>query len=226
MPTILLIHSPLLTAATWDGLRPHLEAAGWQVVAPDFRHLIETRPFHAALSSAAAASVADTTPAAVVAHSRAGAYLPGIIDAIAHPGVAAVFLDARLPYPGTSWIDSTPPDRATWLRKAAAHGRLPAWDRWFPAETFDHLRRDPTHRRALQDLPELPWELVTETLPEPGPAWHSSRRVYIQLSPAYRPTADQAEKDGYEVHRASTDHLAMITDPALVANLLRSALST
>ena len=30
-PTMLLVHSPLLTTATWDAIRPHLEAAGWRV---------------------------------------------------------------------------------------------------------------------------------------------------------------------------------------------------
>jgi hypothetical protein len=219
MPTILLIHSPLLSAATWTGLRPHLSAAGWHVVAPDFRHLIETRGYHAALSAAAAAAVADTPPTAVVGHSRAGPYLPGIIDAIGHPGVAAVFLDARLPYPGRSWLASSPPEQATWLRQSGIAGRLPPWNTWFP-----ELDPAPETHQALVDLPELPWNIVTERLPHLGPTWHSAHRTYLQLSEAYAPTAQEAEQTGYEVHRLAADHLAMLTQPERVATLLASAL--
>lgn len=110
-PTMLLIHSPLLTSATWDALRPYLEAEGWRVAAPDLRPLVDATSFHAAVCAAAAATVAPGAPTLVIGHSRAGAYLPGIIDAIGSDRVDVVFLDARLPHPGTSWVGSMSPDR-------------------------------------------------------------------------------------------------------------------
>jgi hypothetical protein len=224
-PTMLLVHSPLLTSATWDALRPHLESAGWRVAVPDLRPLVEAPSFLAAVCAAAAASVAPGAPTVVVGHSRAGAYLPGIADAVGNDRLDVVFLDARLPHPGTSWVGSVPPDRASWLREMAASGRLPTWDTWFPAGSLDDLLPDPgQRRRVLHGLPELSWNLVSEVLPTPGEAWDSARRIYLQLSAAYQSTAQRAEECGYRVRRLDADHLAMVTQPAAVTDLLLSAL--
>lgn len=176
-PTMLLVHSPLLTPATWDALEPHLEAAGWRVTTPDLRPLIEAPSFHAAVCAAAT----NVTASAVVGHSRAGAYLPGIAEAIGGNQLDVVLLDARLPHPGMSWVGSLPPERATWLRQMVRSGRLPPWDTW-------------------------------------------SRRIYLQLSAEYQSTAEQAEELGYLVRRRDADHLAMITQPAMIADLLLSAI--
>ena len=224
-PTILLVHSPLLTSAAWDALRLHLEAVGWRVAVPDLRPLVEAPSFHGAVCTAAAASVAPGAPTVVVGHSRAGPYLPGIVDAIGTDRLDVVFLDARLPYPGTSWVGSLPPERATWLREIAVSGRLPPWDTWFPASSMGDLLPDPGQRRqVLHGLPELPWKVVSEVLPAPGGVWHSARRIYLQLSAAYQSTAEQAEQCGYRVRCVDADHLAMVTQPTMVTDLLLSAL--
>jgi hypothetical protein len=60
-PTMLLVHSPLLTPASWDPLRPHLEAAGWRVVTLDLRPLLDAPSFHDACAAAAAAALAPPT---------------------------------------------------------------------------------------------------------------------------------------------------------------------
>lgn len=224
-PTMLLVHSPLLTRATWDALRPHLEAAGWRVAVPDLRPLIDSPSFHAAVCAAAAASVAPGAPTVVVGHSRAGAYLPGIADAVGSDRLHVVFLDARLPHPGTSWVGSLPPERGTWLREMAVSGRLPTWDTWFPAGSVNGLLPDPGQRRhVLHGLPGLSWKVLSEVLPAAAGAWDSARRIYLQLSAAYRSTAEQAEECGYLVRHMDADHLAMVTQPAMVTDLLLSAL--
>jgi hypothetical protein len=217
-PTMLLVHSPLLTPATWDALRPHLDAEGWRVVVLDLRPLLEARSFHAAVCAAAA----TTGPASVVVgHSRAGPYLPGIAEAVGGADLEVVFLDARLPHPGASWVGSLPPDRAAWLKNIAVSDRLPRWDTWFPP---DDLLTDPGRRRVLHALPEVPWSVVAEVLPALGPRWHSATHTYVQLSPAYRSTADDAEQHDYGVRRLDADHLAMVTQPAAVAHLLTGSL--
>jgi hypothetical protein len=222
---MLLIHSPLLTSATWDALRPYLEAAGWQVAVPDLRPLVEAPSFHAAACAAAAASVPTGAPTVIVGHSRAGAYLPGIADAVGGDGLDVVFLDARLPHPGTSWVGSLPPERAAWLRDMAVSGRLPTWDSWFPDSSIDNLLPDPgQRRRVLGGLPRLPWQVVDEVLPATGAAWDAAGRVYLQLSDEYRSTAEEAGACGYRVLRRDAHHLAMVTQPAMVADLLLSAL--
>jgi hypothetical protein len=223
-PTMLLVHSPLLTAATWDGLRWHLEAAGRRVAVLDLRPLVEAPSFHSAVCTAAA-NVTHGAPTVVVGHSRAGAYLPGIADAVGSDQVDVVFMDARLPHPGTSWVGSLSPERATWLREMAVSGRLPAWDAWFPKDSLADVLPDPDQRRrVLHDLPELSWNVVSEVLPTPGRAWESARHSYLQLSPAYQSTAEQAARRGYRVRRLDSHHLAMVTQPAEVMELLLSAL--
>ncbi|MEV4753724.1 hypothetical protein AB0J86_01220 [Micromonospora sp. NPDC049559] len=223
-PTMLLVHSPLLTPSTWDALRPYLEAAGWRVAVPDLRPCLDAPSFHAAVCAAAVASVDGGTPSVVAGHSRAGAYLPGIAEAVGGDRLDVVFVDARLPYPGSSWVGSVPPERAAWLRKVAASGRLPRWGAWFPTGSLDGLLPDPEQRRrVLHDAPELPWEVVSEVLPESGGAWDSARRVYLRLSAAYEPAAELAEESGYLVRRRDADHLAMVTRPAMVAELLLSS---
>ncbi|MFI2714113.1 hypothetical protein ACH495_28725 [Micromonospora sp. NPDC018662] len=222
-PTMLLVHSPLLTSATWDALRPHLEAAGWRVAVLDLRPLVEAPSFHTAVC-AAARHVTHGAPTVVVGHSRAGAYLPGIADAVGSDRLDVVFMDARLPHPGTSWFGSLPPDRATWLRERVVSGRLRSWDTWFPTASLADVVPDPDQRRrVLHDLPELPWKVVSEVLPTPG-AWDSARRVYLRLSAAYRSTAEQAEERGYRVRSVDAHHLAMVTQPAMVMDQLLSAL--
>jgi hypothetical protein len=222
---MLLVHSPLLTPATWDALRPHLETAGRRVAVPDLRPSVEAPSFHASLCAAAAGSLRPGAPTVLVGHSRAGPYLPGIADAIGNDVTDVVFLDARLPHPGTSWVGSLPPEQSTWLRRLAVAGRLPSWDTWFPAGSVDGLLPEPGRRRqVLHDLPGLPWTVASEVLPTPGEAWRSARRIYLQLSAAYRSSADQAEAGGYLVRRRDADHLAMVTQPAMVADLLLSSL--
>ncbi|MDG4798936.1 hypothetical protein, partial [Micromonospora sp. WMMD980] len=203
---------------------PHLEEAGWRVAVLDLRALVESPSFHAAVCESAA-DITRGTPTVVVGHSRAGPYLPGIADAVGGDRLDVVFMDARLPHPGTSWLGSLPPEQATWLRELAAPGRLPTWDTWFPTHSIAEILPDPEQRRrVLHGLPELPWQLVSEVLPAPGRGWHSAGRVYLQLSAAYQATAVQAEERGYRVRSLDAEHLAMITQPARVADLLLSAL--
>ncbi|MFJ8582558.1 hypothetical protein [Micromonospora sp. NPDC093277] len=106
-------------------------------------------------------------------------------------------------------------------------GRLPRWDTWFPDGALDDLLPDPGQRsQVLHRSPELPWKVVAEVLPTPGRAWHNARRSYLQLSAANQATAEQAEERGYRVRRMEADYLALVTQPAMVSDLLLSALRT
>jgi len=223
---MLLVHSPLLGPGVWDELRPLLASAGWDVAVPDLRPLVETSPFHPAVRDAAVAAVSPSARIVVVGHSRAGPHLPGIAAAIGPAVSEVVFLDARLPHPGQSWLSNLTPEQAGMLQELAHDGRLPRWDRWFPSDALQGLLPDPKQReRILQEMPELPWSTVTEELPAVAGAWTSARHIYVRLSAAYEATAEQAEDHEYVVLRAQADHLAMVTNPSLVANLLLSALA-
>jgi len=223
---MLLVHSPLLGPSTWDELLPLLDSAGWSVAVPDLRPLVETSPFHPAVCESAAAAAASSARVVVVGHSRAGPYLPGIAAALGSAVSEVVFLDARLPYPGRSWLSSLTADQAGTLRELTHEDRLATWDRWFSPDALEGLLPDPQQReRIRQELAELPWSLVTEELPAVAGAWNSARHIYVRLSAAYETVAAQAEDEGYAVLRHQADHLAMLTNPSTVANLVLSALA-
>src|SRR5205823_5194873 len=96
-------------------------------------------------------------PVVLVAHSGAGALVPSV--AVACDGVveAAVFVDAILPHPGTSWFDNAPASLREHLRTLAADTWLPPWHQWFPPGTLDDLLPDPDLRsRFIAELPRLP----------------------------------------------------------------------
>jgi hypothetical protein len=54
-----------------------------------------------------------------------------------------------------------------------------------------------------------------------NPDWGKLRCAYAQLSHAYAEAADEAERLGWTVRRANLNHLAMVSDPRSVADLLK-----
>ncbi|MEV4117141.1 hypothetical protein [Nonomuraea sp. NPDC049695] len=224
---VILVHSPVLAPSMWQALAPRLEETGLMVATPDLRpSLAGSAPYHSSMVEVAAAAVPTGMPVVLVGHSAAGPLLPGIA-ACAHPPVTSiVYLDARLPHPGRSWLDTLPPPRADALRTQVAGDRMPRWNEWFPPEAFASLLPDERAREDfVKDLPEVPWEVFTEVMPAAGVSRLPERPLYVQLSEAYRATADEAEEAGYQVLRAEATHLAMMTDPSLVMDLLLTALT-
>jgi hypothetical protein len=103
--TLVLLHSPLTTASAWGSLPTALGA--YDVVVPEVTD--DDRPPYAARYVARAAlriaSAGVRPPLVLVAHGDAGPLLPaiGAAQRAAHRMVGGyVFLDARLPGPGTS----------------------------------------------------------------------------------------------------------------------------
>jgi hypothetical protein len=103
--TLVLLHSPLTTASAWGSLPAALGA--YDVVVPEVTD--DDRPPYAARYVARAAlriaAAGVRTPVVLVAHGDAGPLLPpiGAAQRAAHRLVGGyVFLDARLPGPGTS----------------------------------------------------------------------------------------------------------------------------
>jgi hypothetical protein len=102
---VLLVHSPLLARSSWGGVPARLAELGYAVAVPDLRPVLDPGPpFYERLFRVIAASAAGDGAVGVVGHSRAGPLLPGAPARIGAGQATAVFLDARLPHDGRTWV--------------------------------------------------------------------------------------------------------------------------
>lgn len=224
MITWLLIHSPLVGAATWTLVAAELRQRGQEVIIPDLTPALPGDGNHASRQAELVAAAIRHGPVVLVAHSGAGPLLPLIADRLGqqHVAVAAsVFVDAGLPHPGQSALDVLPAPAAELLRRMTVEGWLPPWTSWWPPEQLRVMLPDEQLRNLMVDTcPRLPVSLFTEVLPgvsEDGLGVCS----YVRLSSVYDPFADQAEQAGWPVRRLESHHLAVLTSPAEVADTLQ-----
>jgi hypothetical protein len=154
-----------------------------------------------------------------VAHSGGGPHLPalaGRADAV----VGMVFVDALLPHPGRSWAQTVPEPFATKLRAEAVDGKLLPWPQWWGETRMRALIADPALRdefvRSCRSVPVAVIDEVMADVAEPP-------GVFVQLSDAYTPEAAAARTRGWPVIVVDADHLALLTDPAVVADAVQQA---
>src|SRR4029079_1691758 len=82
------------------------------------------------------ARAAAGRPAVLVGHSRVGPILAAA-GALITPGRGYVFVDARLPFAGQTWMETAPPELVAHLREMAdPDGWLPPWPRWWGEEAL------------------------------------------------------------------------------------------
>jgi hypothetical protein len=223
---VLLVHSPLLGRSSWGRVPAGLAELGYAVAVPDLRPVLESGPpFYERLFQAIAELAVEDGAVAVVGHSRAGPLLPGALATIGANRATAVFVDARLPHDGHTWLQTLTPDRRAALLASVENGVLPPWDRWFPPEAMVELLPDPTMRQRFRDdLRGLPAALLSEPMPR-SLCDGRAGRAYVQLSPAYTAVADQAQAAGWPVARYPLDHLAPLTSPRAVADAIADILT-
>jgi hypothetical protein len=223
---LILVHSPLLAPSSWGRVPASLEGKGFTVAVADLRPVLESGPpYYERLFQTIAAYANGADAVAVVGHSAAGALLPGALSLMGAGRQTAVFVDARLPHDGQTWLEARSPDRQAALLASVVDGHLPPWDRWFPPEALAELLPDDAMRQRFQEeLRGLPAQLLTEPMPQS--TWDSRvRKVYVQLSAAYASIADQAKADGWQVARYALDHLAPLTRPDAVADAIATSLA-
>jgi hypothetical protein len=91
-----------------------------------------------------------------VAHSNAGLFVPVIVEAISHPVVGCLFVDAALPSPAGPTPVATP-ELLDFLRPKASGGRLPQWTRWWDESDVAPMFPDEQTRGAVSaEQPRLP----------------------------------------------------------------------
>lgn len=223
---VLLVHSPLLAKSSWGGVPARLTELGYAVAVPDLRPVLDSGPpFYERLSQAIAELADGDDAVAVVGHSRAGPLLPAALAKTRTDRMTAVFLDARLPHDGRTWLETLTADRRAAVLAMVEDGLLLPWDRWFAPEAIAELLPDKAVRQRFRDeLRGLPAGLLSEPMPQ-SPWDDRVAKAYVQLSAAYAAIADQAEAAGWLVARYSMDHLAPLTRSREVAEAIAESIA-
>lgn len=221
-PAFVLVHSPLVGPLTWEPTAESLRQLGHLVLVPSLAAGTDGGPpYYRELARRVISAVTEAcleSPVVIAGHSGAGALLPAIADEVdVH---AAIFVDAILPHPGLSWFDTAPAELRQHLLDIAHGALLPRWNEWFPADALSALLPEAGLRqRFAGELPELPVLYFEERAPE-VPSWPPARCAYVQLSEPYEEFADEASRKGWPVRRENADHLAMLTRPGQMAEIL------
>jgi hypothetical protein len=224
--TLLFVHSPVVGPTTWVATAQALQCNGFRCNVPDLTRIAATGPpFYRRLAAAAAREVRDAGSVVVIGHSAAGALLPAVAAAVGVRTRAAVFVDAILPQPGRSWLDTAPPEQGAQLRQLAVDGVLPPYGEWFPAGMLEGLVPDEVRRNQfVAEAPRLPIAYFDEPAPSIEFA-DSVACVFVRLGEPFDRAADKAQRLGWWVARREWDHLRMLTDPDGVADLIVQAIS-
>jgi pimeloyl-ACP methyl ester carboxylesterase len=219
---LLLVHSPLVGCGTWEPVADDLVRDGYAVSVPDLAGAIAVGPPYHLRQAQVIADCAAGQPAILIGHSRAGPLLATAGTMLGEAVRGYVFVDARLPAPGRSWMETVPPGFAARLRAMAdPRGWLPPWSQWWDDEELATLLPDPAVRQEFAaGCPRLPMAMLEEVHP-PAPGWPNAPGGYLQLSEAYEGEAARARELGWPVGRQLSHHLALLTAPGQVARELR-----
>ncbi len=217
MTALVFVHSPFVGPKTWTRVAEMFAHA----VVPALRFDAVDAPY-AALSRAVADLVPPERDAAIVVHSGAGSVAGAIAAALGSRARGVVFVDAVLPHPGRSWLSTVPAEMRARLLAGRREGALPRWDQWLPAGALNVLIPDEALLATfVAGLPRVPLAFAEALAPDDALRCDAA---YVRLSDAYESEAQAAERLNWPVVRDASHHLALLTDPARVAALLRMVL--
>jgi hypothetical protein len=232
-PAIVLIHSPLVGAGSWEPVAAVLGDCGYEVRIPDLTaSLQQGLPYHHHQVEAIVASTlggprpgrADTGPVVLAGHSGAGALLPAAGAALGRIA-GYVFVDAGLPAPGQSWLQTMPTELADELRGMATDGWLPPWSQWWGPEALaEHLPDPKVRADFMAGCPPLPVAMFEEVQPTVE-GWPDAPCAYLRLSEAYDEAAARARALGWPVLTLDSHHLGILTDAEAVTTALLDLLA-
>jgi pimeloyl-ACP methyl ester carboxylesterase len=219
---LLLIHSPLVGCEAWEPVADVLSGDGYAVAVPDLAGAMAAGPPYHLRQAQVIAGCAAGQPVILIGHSRAGPLLAAAGTMLGEGVRGYVFVDARLPTPGRSWMETAQPGLPARLRDMAGpQGWLPPWPQWWGGEQeLAALIPDPAVRQQFAaGCPRLPVAMLEESYP-PAPGWPDAPGGYLQLSEAYEDDAATARELGWPVRQLLSRHLALLTEPGPVAREL------
>jgi pimeloyl-ACP methyl ester carboxylesterase len=219
-PSLLaLIHSPLVGPSSWRSTCALIADRRRAALAVDYDG-VQGPDWYGGATARIAAAVEPADSVIVVAHSGAGAFAPSLVAVLGQRLAGLILVDAVMPYPGQCWFDTAPPALAARIRSLARDGVLPPWDTWFGEGAINALLGDPSLAAAFRsESPRLPLAFF-EAIAPGGDAWRGRPAAYLQLSGACAGDADKAATLGWTVRREALHHLAMLTHPERLVDIL------
>jgi len=230
MATFALVHGSFGGGWVWQKVTPLLRAGGHEVCTPrltglsDRSHLLDCGVDLTTHITDVASLLfcEDLSDVALVGHSYAGMVITGVTAKVPEWLKLLVYLDAYVPADGQSESELWPAEMRAEIQADEAAGR--------------GLRQPPTPAFVGIAEPELadwvkaritPHPLATYNQPVPAGNARSTAlpRAYIHCTggpttPLFAPFAAKARAAGWEVHELATGHMAMLTAPREVAELL------
>jgi pimeloyl-ACP methyl ester carboxylesterase len=204
-----------------------LSSSGWEtLVSVDEPEQPGQRPFWQSTVAGVERSlreVPDDLPVALVGHSGAGTLLPAAGLTARQPVVGCLLVDAGLPAPGRSRLESMadegPGGAAFAIELAAtldAGGRYPEWtDADLAPLIPDAARR----HQLLAELRPRGRDFWTEPLPIAS-ARPEAPYAYLQFSESYKTAAQRAKSMGWPVRHLPAGHFHHLVDEQAVADAL------
>lgn len=230
MATFVLVHGSFGGGWVWQKVTPLLRAAGHDIYTPrltglsDRSHLLDcgvdlTTHITDVVGLLSYEGISDVV---LVGHSYAGMVITGVAAKAPERLKRLVYLDAYVPEDGQSevdlwpaaWQDALQPDEAagSGLREPLPPATLGITD----PEMADWMEARMT-----------PHPLATYTEPVPAGSAESAAlpRAFVHctegpITHVFAPFADKARTGGWNVHELATGHMAMLTAPHEVTELL------
>ena len=213
---LVLVHSPVVSPSIWDKLAPALVQQDRRVVIPDLTDTMDAGPPYCSRQATRIADSAGDRSVILVGHSGAGPLLM-LAGSMSRHVEGYVFIDAGLPCPGQSWLDTTPSEVAAHIRDMANDGWLPPWSEWWGDDGLAEMLPDPEVReRFAATCPRLPLAMFEEVYPDEASGPYAPS-AYLRLSEAYEQPAREAKALGWPTIELMNHHLCVLTDPELVA---------
>ncbi len=213
----------------WQRLAPLLQAAGRRVYCPtltglgDRSHLLSPAvDLDTHIKDVAnLLFYEDIREAVLVGHSYSGMVITGVAQTVPERVAQLIYLDAYVPQPGQSRWDLLPPEVVAAERAAvgADGGTGPPP----PASIMVPIDTDTATWVDARLSPRHPVRTYEQPIPANGSVLESIPRAFIQciLGPSrFGPSAATARASGWPVRELAAGHLAPLTHPREVADLL------
>jgi pimeloyl-ACP methyl ester carboxylesterase len=230
MSTFVLVHGSNCGGWVWKKLAPLLRAVGHEVYAPTLTGLSDrAHLLHCGVDlSTHVTDIAnlivheDLSDVILVGNSYGGMVITGVAARVPERLKVLVYLDAYVPEDGQCEVDLWPPERKAFAEEAEANGLAQPP----PFTLFGVVDPELLDWIAERVSPQ-PVSTYTEPVPPGNAESEALPRVFIHCTgnlsgtpDVFGPFALKAREKGWDVHEIATGHVAMLTAPQELSELL------